>query len=176
MGLPGVLDRSGDNSLQLNHRGWEQISDTQYTPSNRLQINTNNRTKIPNNAGSVINSQLPDGVISFWDSANNKLAPDRVGDFYLGRLTFNATPNKNNSSALIELDIGGTQGVIYSTTENFVRGAGNPQQIVVSLPIYTLGTFVQNGGEFYFTGSERFFLDTISIVIFRAFRGKDPVA
>lgn len=168
-----IDDITGINIVQLNHRGWEQVTDTQYTQSSRLNLAKNVRTLLPNNAGSIINSQIPDAVITFWNPSTSKFTPDRVGDFYSLRLSFKTTANKNNAQGTLELDIGGSQGVIWSTDVAYTKGANTIIDVTKTIPIYTLNTFIVNGGEFYFTCSESATLFDINLVVFRAYRGRD---
>ena len=162
---------SGFNT-EFEHRGWEQITDTQYISTNKLAIAKNARTLLPNNAGAIINSQLPLDVTTFWNNVTNKFEPDRVGDFYSLRLSFITSANKNNAQGTVELDIGGAQGVIWSQDIFYTKGANTDISVAKTIPAYTLATFVNNGGEFYITVSEAAQVYDISLVVYRSYRGR----
>ena len=171
---PGAYDgKSASNGEQLDHRGWEQVSDTQYTSGSPLVINQNVRTLVPNNAGAIINSQIPLDITTFWDPINSKFIPDRVGDFYILRYSGVIVANNNNTYATLELDIGGSQGVIWTRDIALTKGANVPVEFAIAIPLYTLQTFVTNGGQFYIETTRRCDLYDISLVVFRTFRGRD---
>ena len=130
--------------------GWAQYKDNQYTSGSPLVIAAGDTAVITiNNGGGVINSQLPLGVDSLWDSFNNKIIPQASGDAYLIRIDFTTFTNNNNGLANLLLDIGGSQGVIVKRLINFPRGTGigNSRDYSSTTLIYTLGTFFANGGQ-----------------------------
>lgn len=59
----------------------------------------------------------------------------------------------NNRNLTIELDIGGGQGVIWDKTVRLARGNPNPvpTRVTETMDVYTLGTFLANGGEIFLT-------------------------
>lgn len=142
--------------------GWIQFSDTQYpTEAMALTVLQNVRTLLPNDALSVLNTNGP-LVAPSWFSGN-KFRPDSSGDYYELRLTFEANPTLNNRNLTVDLDIGGVQGIIWSKTERLARGAGVNTKVSLVIPVYTLGTFVANGGEIFLTcGGE---VDVFEIVL-----------
>ena len=158
---------------ELNHRGWENVADTTYTDTVPFDATKNVRTLIPLNSDSVVNSQIPDGVTTFWNDTTNTFEPDRIGDFYFLRFNFQASASKNFSTALVELDIGGSQGTIWSDNVSFNKGANVFVSQSFGIPVFTLGTFVTNGGQFFITGSNNLEIYEQSLVIFRTFRGRD---
>ena len=130
----------------LEDLGWIQFSDTQYTQASPLTILANTRTVLPNNKGSVLNTNGPPGAENWLDL--NAFKPDSPGDFYVFRLSFVADPTLNNRNLVLDLDIGGSQGIIWSQTIRLARGAGVDTRVSVTIPVYALNTFVVNGGLF----------------------------
>lgn len=128
-------------------KGWVMIKDTLYTPQSFLEIRANTPLILPNNAGSVLDIVGMDGGSTIWDSAANKLSPDKSGDTYDWRVQFTINPSVNNRNLTLSLDIGGTEGVIWDKTLRLARGAGVNTRVTETLDIFTLGTFIQNGGQ-----------------------------
>lgn len=135
--------------LDKTETGWIQVSDDEHTQSTPLTISSNVRTLLPNNAANVLNVTNPIGGSTWW--ANDKFNPDNSGDTYDLRVGFIADPTLNNRNLTLELDIGGTQGVIWSKTLRLARGAGVDTRIIETIDIFTLGTFIANGGEIFIT-------------------------
>lgn len=142
-----------------------QFNDTTYTTSSRFSLSADTRTQLPNNKGFVLNVSAPTTATT-WIDNTGKITPDNgVGDSYMLRVTFTASAAQNNSSLVCELDIGGSQGVIWSKTENFTKGAGVDVAFSLTMPHYTLGTFQSNGGILYLTASSSVDVFNISYLL-----------
>ncbi len=130
--------------------GWASYIDGTYTSGNPLIISQGLTSTITVDSASTITTHLPDGVTSFWDEVNNKITPDNEGDAYVVRIDFTAFTDNQNGVAEIILDIGGTIGAVFSRTITFPRGTGstNAREISNTNLVYTLGTFIANGGTF----------------------------
>ena len=102
-----------------------------------------------NNATSIIDSQLPEGVTSWWDSVNNKLTPSLDGDSYIVNLRFTAISSSPTGLADVDLDVGGTLGVVDGSTISLCKGLGNSQRISLKFDLFAGSTFLTNGGTFY---------------------------
>jgi hypothetical protein len=128
--------------------GWAQYKDTAYTSGSPLTVTQGSTVTLANNAGSTITSHLPSGVTAFYDGTTNKITPENSGDFYEVRIDFNAWTDNNNGLAVVKLDIGGSMGVILQRLVNFPRGtgSGNVRSYSTTTGIYTLDTFLANGG------------------------------
>lgn len=137
------------NKLLNQAHGWAIYNDSLYTSASPLVINQGVRTKITNNATTVINTQLPEGVTSWWNSTTNKLTPSLDGDSYLVNLRFTAQSSSTSGLADVELDVGGALGVIDGTTVSLRKGAGNSQRVSIKFDLYSSATFIANGGEFF---------------------------
>lgn len=153
-------------------QGWAQYGDATYTSGSPLTVN-NARTQITlDKASGVIEQYLPRGVASLWE--NNKITPDQVGDAYDIRLNFKAqTSTELGGFFTFELDVGGSQGVIYASSHSFPKGQNTEAIFSITFPIYTLQTFIDNGGTMYFDtrpGSHSCTFYDISIFIKRDYK------
>lgn len=137
----GGSDASSEESL-----GWIQISDSQFTESSPMNVLQNNRTLLINNGNSILDLVGMSGSTTIWNTTTNKIQPNNIGDSFDIRVQFKVNPNLNNRNLTLDLDIGGTQGVIWSKTIRLARGANVDTQVTEQLDIYALGTFVTNGG------------------------------
>jgi len=164
-------DINGDIVLQPidtnKNTGWWNITDTTFIPTNPQTIPANTRTKLIINSDNVIETYSPNGlpVSDIYDDITNKITPLLNGDSYIFRLSLTANPTLNNRNFTIDLDIGGTQGIVFQRSTRLARGAGNDTQISVTNSIFTLNTFVANGGELYITCDGEVDLTDISLFI-----------
>lgn len=145
----GGVSPSDVQSIINSNTGWAQYSDSQYTSGSPLVVTEGNTAVITNNANSIINSQLPFGVTSLYDSATNKITPDKSGDAYMIRIDFTAFSSSQSGLATLELDIGAPQNEILRRGFTFPKGAGlaNAIELSTSTLVYTLDTFLANGGS-----------------------------
>lgn len=129
--------------------GWASYGDSVHTSVSPLVIAEGATAVITNNAANVINSQLPIGVSSFYDGVTNKITPENSGDAYMLRIDFSAFTSTQSGLATLELDIGAPQNEILRRGFTFPKGAGLANKIDVSTStlIYTLDTFIANGGS-----------------------------
>ena len=131
---------------------WELWSDTQYTTGSRLTIAAGVRTKLPNNGGSSITAYGPSGI-NFYNGTTQKLTPEAQGDTYSLRTNYSAEPQAVNAYMTVEIDIGGSDPIIYSHTFPFPKGAGVVNTTSDTILLFSYPTFVANGGEIYVTCS-----------------------
>lgn len=129
--------------------GWAQYKDDQYTSSSPLVIPQGSTVTLGNNAASVIESQLPDGVSSFYDESTNEILGISSGDALLVRIDVTAFTSSQNGLAKVRFDIAGSQGVILNKTISFPKGTGlsNANEFSSTSFVYSLDTFVANGCE-----------------------------
>lgn len=134
--------------LANQQTGWASYVDTQYPNSGApFTLTANTDTLLPNNAGTVIDSQKPADITAFYDGT---VITGRNGDNLDIMIYFKAVPSVVNQWLDIWIDIGGTVGELYRQTFNFPRGAGTERGILYALPsAYTLGTWEANGGSVY---------------------------
>lgn len=126
--------------------GWAQYIDTTATIGSPLTIAEGVTATFTNNANTVIDSQKPVGVTTFFDSATQKITPQKDGDAYSISLRFKAKASVLNAYFDVLLDIGGTQGIISQETCIFTRAANIEQRFDVDLTVFSADTFVANGG------------------------------
>ena len=127
--------------------GWASYNDTQYTSGSPLVLAANTDTPLPNNAGSVVNSQLPSDITSFWDGST---ITGRNGDNLDVQIYFKAESTVANQWLDVWIDIGGGVGELYRQTFSFPKGSGVERGIMYSLASsYTLNTWEANGGTVY---------------------------
>jgi hypothetical protein len=142
-------------AVQSGGTGWASYVDTQYTAASPLTISANTPTKLPNNAGTIVNPQLPQDVSSFWDDQNQKIL-GREGDGLGMSLFFYAVPSAANQTMDMYIDITGGTGTpahlskLYFQTFPFPKGAGEARGILFDVTAaYNLDTWESNGGDIY---------------------------
>lgn len=134
--------------------GWAYYKDATYTTGSRLTLPNEVRTQLTIDGleGTTNKTYLPDGVADFWDTTNDKILAERLGDSFDVRIAFNVDSPANTESIKIELDIGsGSEINIVTQTVQFAE-AGE-QFATISFPIFTLSTFLANGGKIYLTSN-----------------------
>lgn len=128
--------------------GWGAYADTQYTQSSQFAV-TAVTTNLPNNKGSVIESQKPTDVTTFYDGTT---ILGRNGDGILITVEFFITPtNANTSLVEVWLDLTGGTGTpanlanVYRRPFTFPKGTGVERKISFTVAGYTLDTWEANG-------------------------------
>lgn len=145
----GGLTQEQVQEVVNSNTGWASYGDSTYTSVSPLVIAEGATAVIGNNAANVINGQLPIGVSSFYDGATNKITPENSGDAYIIRIDFSAFTSNQNGLATLELDIGSPQNEILRRGFTFPKGSGLANRIEVSAStlVYSLDTFIANGGS-----------------------------
>lgn len=127
--------------------GWASYGDTVYTVGSPFVVNSGVTATLGNNGATVMNSQLPYGVTSWYNGTTNKFTPTSDGDYYLWTIRFKAKNTASlNAYFDIGIDVGGSLGVIFKETKLFVKGAGVEQDFTIVIPGFSGSTFVPNGG------------------------------
>lgn len=88
-------------------------------------------------------------------------------DAYTLRLNFKARPLQIGGSLELQLNIGPPIGVIYTKSEPISFEAGSIDSFSFAIPIFTAGTFLANGGQFWLKPNvpiEVFDVDLVVIV------------
>ena len=152
--------------------GWVQITDNTYTSGSPFALSGLTRTKLDVNTDSTIETYAPFGTTAstFWDDATSKLYGENVGDAFELRLQATAQPAQQNTYMTVEIDIGGSQGIIWADTRSFIKGT-SAQRIVRDISYYTLSTFQANGGEIYLESNNNVDIYDITLFIRRVHRG-----
>jgi|GEM_PF-2629148 len=160
-----ALSRVTNNSL-----GWIQVKDSTYPDILSPLLLGTTRTALPNNAGSSITVAQPSLNPIVWNGTTGKFEPDNEGDCYSILIQFSASPLVNIANLQLDLDIGGAFGVIWDKAIRLTEGAGVVSRISETITLYTLDTFVANGGQFFLTSDVAVNIFDVNIVIQRTFR------
>lgn len=133
--------------------GWGYYVDTQYAVGSQLSVLADTDTLLPNNKGSVIESQKPTDVDTFYDGS---VITGRNGDDIIVSIDFFITPtNVNTTLCEVWLDITGGTGTpanlanLYRRQITFPKGSGVERKVSFSHSGYTLGTWEANGAQVY---------------------------
>lgn len=141
-----------DNFEELyKAQGWALYTDTTYTDVSPFTILSGVRTKIPNDSGAGITTQLPLDTATFYNSVTGKLIGTNDGDLLSVTLRFKAKMSVNNGYFDLDIDIAGTQGIISGESVIFSRVANTEQRFDIDLDYFTGSTFLANGGDFNIT-------------------------
>lgn len=127
--------------------GWAYHIDGSGTQSFAAGV----RTQFTVDNATVLDSQKPSDITTFWDAASNVLT-GLDGDDRVMRVGFDAAPDDATAnSVVIELDIGGAQGVIAQKAVSVTTGAGVTQPISEEFELFCGATFEANGCAVYLT-------------------------
>lgn len=132
-------------SQPVTSTGWGTYVDTQYPNSGAtFTVAADTDTNLPNNKGSVIETQLPIDVTTFYDGT---VITGRAGDNLDIMIYFKAIPSTATQALDVWIDIGGSIGELYRQSFSFPKGVGVERGIMYPLPsAYTLDTWEANGG------------------------------
>lgn len=163
-----LSDGSGSGSWTYWPTGWAS-----YTAASGAQNFTTTAAKlIIDGTGTSIETHLPSeirGSGSLWNTGTSEIKPIAVGDAYTLRLDLPVTARTTATFLTVGIDIGGG-----ATPTNYINETridcdrSTPFDLSVSIPIYTLNTFVTNGGQiFIVTNSGDLDIDQPRILITR---------
>jgi len=134
----------------LRGDGWAYYQDDGSGGAQAIADGSTVQLTVNGDGGSTNKTFLPVGVTDLW--ANDKITPENIGDCFMGRLDFEATPTGANVYFEISLDIGDpTPIVILNDVELFPKGSGVAQPFSLPLPLFSLVTFLGNGGKLALT-------------------------
>lgn len=144
-----------DNVGIVNTRvhGWENISDSVYHVANKRSITDGTRTQLTiDGLASSTNTTYDPVEGTLWNSSTNKFTPGITGAAYDLRLQITASYDSGAAAHVdLEIDIGGALNTIYQESKIFSKGSNVTNNMAWSIPIFTLGTFIANGGTIYIT-------------------------
>lgn len=127
-----------------------------YYVDNTAQVFGNSYSKLTiSGTGSGSDStHLPIGIRGsgeLWDSSTNVITPMAVGDAYDMRLNLPVTAETGSPTEItIQLDIGGGASPSIVVASRYAgAGRATPYTITLGFPIFTLNTFITNGGQFF---------------------------
>jgi len=128
--------------------GWAEYSDTEYTEGSPLAVSEGTTVDLPNNSGTVIDDYLPTGVSSLYDGT--VITPDTVGDSYEVAIRFKTKSSINEGAVRLAIDIGGGLGEITADGRRLNKGTGEENTLQINFSVYSLATFIANGGTIKF--------------------------
>jgi len=137
------------NPVQLlKSTGWGSYVDTVYTNvASAFVVSANTNTLLPNNKGTVIESQKPADIDTFYDGT---VITGRNGDGLDVMIYFKAKPSANDQWLDVWINIGDPIGELYRQTFTFPKGMGVERGILYAIPsAYTLNTWEANGATVY---------------------------
>jgi len=154
----------------VSETGWAEYVDTQYTEGSPFQIVADTKVSLPNNAGTIRDSQKPTDVASFYTGG---LITGRNGDGLIITVEFKAKPTSVGSTYMeVSLDIGGAVGEIYPRPITFPKGNGEERPVNFSTAGFTLDTFEANGGALKVVGNGPFDIYGIRYVLTRSHKAR----
>tara|TARA_R100000541_G_scaffold45643_1_gene52620 strand:+ start:3833 stop:4912 length:1080 start_codon:yes stop_codon:yes gene_type:complete len=177
LGTPSIYSKPLDNFATENYcnnlTGWGRYLDDTYTVGSPLSILSGVRGTFTNNAVSKLETQLPSDATTFFDETTQKIIATNNGDSYNLSIRFKAKMSVNNGYFDIDLDIGGTQGIISQESVVFTRSANTEQRFDIDLTVFSGSTFVANGGTLSITPQNgNMEIYDISFVIVRTHKAK----
>jgi hypothetical protein len=129
--------------------GWALYQDDTHTSGSPQALTANTAAILENDGATSITTYLPNGSSGLWDGANDKLTADASGDSYEVRVFFTIEPAQTNGVLTMKFDIGsdplGASSIVIAQESVALLKGTAAQPYVVSLPIYSLGTFIANG-------------------------------
>ena len=150
-GMVYVADGAGSGTWTLTYSGWGNYADDATAQT----FNTTPAKLSIDGAGSTTEeSYLPlaiRGSGSLWDNINDKITPIAVGDAYEIRVDLPITSITTATYLEFDLDIGGLSSpsnVIASENKALDR-SGAPFTISLSMTLFSLGTFKDNGCQIF---------------------------
>ena len=150
-GYSYISDGAGSGAWE-KITGYEQFQDTNRTVGTPTQVLTAGaaRTKFICDGGFLTSLKPPsDATVPFWDTVNNKHVPISDFDTYALRISFTCENYAGTNPYIqIELDIGGSIGVILSESRPLLK-SGAAQDIVLPWEVFTGTTYSANGGTVY---------------------------
>ena len=143
----------GDIAMIPKETGWGFYVDSTYTDVSPLVINNDKIQITCDGLGGATNTtELPARLSGIWNTTTNVIDAKDAGDSFGLRFTFKATAPQNGYFD-IGLDIGtdiiSSPIVIASETKIHPKGAGVVSTYSFDVPIFSLSTFVTNGGKLF---------------------------
>jgi len=156
--------------------GWGNYADTQYTSVAPFSVAADTDTALPNNKGSVIESQKPTDIATFYDGTT---IAGRNGDGISIAVDFTAVPtNAGTSQIEVWLDITGGAGTpetlanLYRRILTFPKGTGVERRINFTVNGYTLDTWEANGAVVKVRANNTVDIHSIGYIITRTHKAR----
>lgn len=127
--------------------GWAQYNDTTHTDLSPQSLSSNTREQWTCDAATNIVSYRPGKDEMF---ASNQLAPTVVGSAYIVRVNMTIDNFSGNPTVICDIDIGsdpfGASSIVITRDTRAIR-SGAPRPVSFTFFVYSLDTFVANGGS-----------------------------
>jgi hypothetical protein len=147
----GLLEDITESFVGVSDTGWVQINDTQYTEESPFTVSEGSTVVLPNNGGNTIDTYIPSDTNELYSVSDAKFTPTNIGDAYVIAVRFRAKSSKNFGGLKVGIDIGGELNTFVQQSEAFIREANTEQYFNMVFNLFTLDTFVANGGQIKFT-------------------------
>lgn len=138
------IKASVNNLYDVN--GWVEYGDTANTMANPQVLSPSINTLITIDGLANILEQQPLNN-SLWQ--NNRITPIKRGDAYVIRLDFTASIQNSDGYFDLRINIGGTIGDLFQDRLQFPKGNNVAHRFSKTILIYTLDTFISNGGQIF---------------------------
>lgn len=129
--------------------GWANYADDEFVQGNPLVVSQGTEIVLPNNAATVIESQIPFDYTQLY--SGSRVLSNNIGDTFTVRVTFKAFGSNNNSGFNLKFDISALadgSNIISTIPTRMIAGSGqnNEQTYTTSFDLFSLNTYVDNGG------------------------------
>jgi len=130
--------------------GWAIYEDSQYNAGAPLtSSNANTQITINGLGAGTHTTYLPTGVTELWNTTDNKIVADELGDAYDVRLDFKANPATASDYAEIVFDIGDGGGTLPVVSRTITFAKTGASSFSIGFPIAALASFMTNGCKIY---------------------------
>lgn len=162
--------------IAANDSGYISITDTNHNALNPFLVDVDVPKILTNNAGSILDIDAPKNVSAsqLWNSGTNRLGTPEEGSSWDLRVSLDVEPELSGRTITLELDIGGSQGVIDQDTSFHIKGAGELETLVFKLSYFQLGVFAANGGILRVVSNGNVEITNISFTFWR--KSKNRIA
>ena len=175
--LRDAMDKVNDNETELyGALGWGNYSDSLASPATITLNTTPTLLLIDGLGGTSESGYLPReirGVSELWDGVDT-ITPINTGDSYDVRFTLGITAKSGSPNVITAvLDIGIGAGITINIAQSQAPVViAPPFTITKNIPIFTLATFIANGGRIFLSvDSGTITIGERSIFIKRDFNG-----
>lgn len=130
----------------LEKTGWIYFINTTHTELSPFVFQDGVEFVFPLRDDASLDSNSPDGLLTFIDNSNNKLIPPNEGDELELRVEFFMKTDLADRKGSFNIDI----GVVPRFNPRKFSGSDNasiPELISVDFPMFIGSTFIVNGGE-----------------------------
>lgn len=153
--------------------GWGNYRDTEYTSASPLLLPANTRTLVPNNAATKDESQLPEDMLTFYNTLTSRILATNGSDFIItARIRVRPT-NEEATMVRMELEMGlDVSPVVIETTQRALAwGVLQESPLNFTFSGYARETFALAGARLFITSDGPVEIYGVSYVIKRTHKG-----